>query len=592
MTATTVDPRQALDDLRAARRRTRMGEIHWIDALYKAYLTAFLAGIAVLALSGAVGDAELTPAQVDDVRAHGAAVLGVGLAVLIAGMLRAGSRGGPLALEAPDVRHVLLSPVPRVIALRPAAVRQVRHAGFIGLVVGAIAGQLAARRLPGDTIAWVMSGGAAGALGAAAAYGAGFLASGLRWSRWSALGVGIALIGWAGADLLDAVPGPAPTSVLGALALWPVELAWWALAGAAGAVALGAAGLRYVGGVSLEAAERRTSLVGQLRFAATLQDLRTVMVLRRQLAQEHPRRSPWLGWVPGGRGRFAVWERDWRGVARWPAVRFVRIAVLGGVAGASLVGVANGTTPLLIVAGLAVFVAGLDAVEGLAQEVDHPTVAESLPVARGRIHLLHLPMGMFVLGIAGLAGLAVAMALEPSTDTLSVGVVVIVSAAVCGAAAAGLSTVSGPIEQTGAWSMVPPEVSGMRNVVRLVFPPAVAVLGVLPVLPAVRGPEAASPVANAAVAAVAAVLIGALVMAWISARDAVLGQMREAMEQMGDGARPTDAARAAAAGTEPEGRRRSSASQAPDSPGDDTVVISERRPVPPARQRKKKRVQP
>ena len=35
--------------------------------------------------------------------------------------------------------------------------------------------------------------------------------------------------------------------------------------------------------MSPEAAERRSSLVGQIRFAATLQDVRTVIVLRRQL---------------------------------------------------------------------------------------------------------------------------------------------------------------------------------------------------------------------------------------------------------------------------------------------------------------------
>ena len=52
--------------------------------------------------------------------------------------------------------------------------------------------------------------------------------------------------------------------------------------------------MRLVAGSSLEAAERRTELVGQLRFAVTLQDLRTVLVLRRQLAQERPRSRPWI----------------------------------------------------------------------------------------------------------------------------------------------------------------------------------------------------------------------------------------------------------------------------------------------------------
>ena len=53
-------------------------------------------------------------------------------------------------------------------------------------------------------------------------------------------------------------------------------------------------GFLGLAGLSLEAAERRTSLVGQLKFAVTLQDLRTVLVLRRQLAMELPRSRPWI----------------------------------------------------------------------------------------------------------------------------------------------------------------------------------------------------------------------------------------------------------------------------------------------------------
>ena len=41
------------------------------------------------------------------------------------------------------------------------------------------------------------------------------------------------------------------------------------------------AGLQLIGGVSIERLERRSRLVGQVRFAATLQDVRTVLVLRR-----------------------------------------------------------------------------------------------------------------------------------------------------------------------------------------------------------------------------------------------------------------------------------------------------------------------
>src|SRR4029453_5278654 len=78
-------------------------------------------------------------------------------------------------------------------------------------------------------------------------------------------------------------------------------------------------GLRRLGSLSLEAAERRTGLVGQLRFAVTVQDLRTVIVLRRQLAQDRPRNRPWLA-LPG-RNRFVVWRRGWHGLLRFPVAR-------------------------------------------------------------------------------------------------------------------------------------------------------------------------------------------------------------------------------------------------------------------------------
>ena len=145
-----------------------------------------------------------------------------------------------------------------------------------------------------------------------------------------------------------------------------------------------------VAGTSLEAAERRTALVGQLRFAVTLQDLRTVLVLRRQLAQERPRSRPWIR----GTTRPARWpivRRGVRSVLRWPASRVVRVVGLSIAAGFALRGVWAGTTPLVVAAGLALWVAALDAVEPLGQEVDHPGRTDGFPIERGRLHVGHLP---------------------------------------------------------------------------------------------------------------------------------------------------------------------------------------------------------
>src|SRR5438270_2789852 len=123
--------------------------------------------------------------------------------------------------------------------------------------------------------------------------------------------------------------------MLGKLAIWPLKFDPLALFGVAVAVIVPVLALGVVGGTSLEAAERRASLAGQLRFAATLQDIRTVIVLRRQLAQERPRNRPWFRLPrPKGDGpRRPVWRRGWHGILRWPVSRVARLLMLSAVAG-------------------------------------------------------------------------------------------------------------------------------------------------------------------------------------------------------------------------------------------------------------------
>ena len=63
--------------------------------------------------------------------------------------LRSGARGGPLAIEEAEVQYVLLAPVDRGAALRPAALRQMRIAALAGAVLGAVVGNFVFRRVPG-----------------------------------------------------------------------------------------------------------------------------------------------------------------------------------------------------------------------------------------------------------------------------------------------------------------------------------------------------------------------------------------------------------------------------------------------------------
>ncbi|MDQ3107255.1 MAG: hypothetical protein M3Q68_05555, partial [Actinomycetota bacterium] len=227
------------------------------------------------------------------------------------------------------------------------------------------------------------------------------------------------------------------------------------------------------GGLSLEAAERRGRLVSHLRFAATLQDLRTVMLLRRQLGAEGPRSKPWIRLRPAGRGPLA-WRRDWRGILRWPASRFLRLAGLGVVAGLSTAAAWAGTTPMIAVAGLALFVAGLDAIEGLAQEVDHPDRRDSFPMPDGALHLRHLAAPTVVLGAVGLIGLVAAAAMTRDPGFVaSVGLPLLLpgSAGVVGAAA--VSTLRKPPDPAKLMM----DSTGMGLVFHHALPPLIATIG-------------------------------------------------------------------------------------------------------------------
>ena len=77
--------------------------------------------------------------------------------------LRSGAQGGPIALEAADVAYVMLAPVDRRRALLRPTFQRVRSAAFAVGVVGAVAGQLAGRRLPGTPFAWFFGGALFGA---------------------------------------------------------------------------------------------------------------------------------------------------------------------------------------------------------------------------------------------------------------------------------------------------------------------------------------------------------------------------------------------------------------------------------------------
>jgi hypothetical protein len=516
-------PAQVLADLRGARRRRRTAQIDLFEAFYRAYLTALGLGVLVIVLSNLTGDGKVGPATVDAVRDHGPAAVGLALAVAVAIGLRSGGRGGPLVVEAADVRHVLLAPIDRSVSLRGPAIRQLRFAALLGAVVGGVGGLLAFRRLPGVPGEWLACGAAVGLLGAVAAIGSALAVSGRRWSWVRANLVAAALLGWSAADLAFSVR-TSPATLVGEIALWPLRFRPLGLLGAAVVAVVVLVGLRGVAGTSLEASERRASLVGQLRFAATLQDLRAVIVLRRQLALERPRNRPWLRWPAGRRARWPVWRRGYRGILRWPAARLIRLALLGAVAGLAALGAWRGTTPLVIITGLALFVAGLDAVEPLAQEVDHPDRRDSYPITAGQLHLRHLWAPALVMAAVGLFGAAVAYAASGfAPRALALGAVLSVPAGLAALAGATVSVIKGPPPPLAPQQWMSIETAGLRMAGRLLWPPLLAVIGVLPLLAAraaartVPQPPArpVGPVAAAAGLVPLIVLVAGFAAVWV-----------------------------------------------------------------------------
>ncbi len=531
------DERKVLKDLHAARRRRRTQAFDPFEALYRAYLTGICLAVAVLALSSVTGDTRLSATQVVDVRQHGAVYIGAAVALVLAIGLRSGGRGGPLVIEAADVRHVLLAPVERSVALRGPAIRQLRFGALLGGVAGAVGGLLAQQRLPGSPVAWVACGAAVGAAADLAALGLAMVISGLRVGRWIAGLLAVAVLGWSAADIADGTV-TSPAGLLGQIALWPLSIHPLDVVAVALALAAVAAGLAAVGGTALEASERRASLVGQIRFAATLQDFRTVIVLRRQLAQEVPRQRPWVrlprsvprAWlsppagparnVAGGLARtrhLPAFRRGWHGIMRWPALRFARVAVLGAAAGLALVGVWRGTTPLIVVAGLALYVAALDAVEPLAQEVDHPDRRDGYDLPHGRVHVRQLGAPALVMLLVAGVGLATALiATGGSATTAEVGGLLLVPAALAALGGAAVSVIKGPPPPLSPQQALIPEAAGARAMGRLLWPPIIAILGVAPILSAHSAERHGQPVLAALSASVQPVLfLIAGVIAWV-----------------------------------------------------------------------------
>jgi hypothetical protein len=473
---------EALLALRRARRRNIRSNIHWIDALYRVYVVGLGAALFVLIASSWLPNEKLDQTATDDLVAHGPGWLGLAFAVAVAFGLRSGARGGPLTIEAAAVQHELLAPVDRGLAYRGPALKQLRFLAFAGAVLGAIVGVLATHQIPANPVATTAA--AAAAFGAAgvAASAVAMVLSGRRIGIWVANGVALVLLAWSAADATLGL-ATSPLSWLGSIALWELRFSALGVVALALVAVVVVVAVRGLGGTSLEQARRRAGLVSQLRFAVTLQDVRTVVLLRRQLAQEKPRHDPWIR-LRYGRGRLpAAWRRDWQGLLRYPLVRIVRMVALAVVAGLALGVTWRGAYAAFLVSALALYLAAYDAVEPIAQEVDHPTRWSSMPNDPGRFLLDHLPAALVVMLVLCTISALTAMALVPPDVVVRLGASLLIPVAGAATVAAAVSTSLGAPD-TAKLIGLGADMLGFVLAARLVLPPALVVVSLLPLLAA------------------------------------------------------------------------------------------------------------
>jgi hypothetical protein len=527
--ADTEDGLDVLVDLRRRRKSRRLADIEWFDAAYRVYLIGLFGGGTVLWISSSITDTSVSAPSVADVARNGPALLGMITAVVFLAALRGGSQGGPLALEAPDVAYVMLAPIDRTRALLRPVTQRVRSAAFMGATAGAIVGQLAGRRLPGTPVAWAASGAVFGVTTALLWAGAALVAHAIRLPLWIATTIGLIGVAWQGAAVAWHLPGPA--NAAGSLAMWgwrqhPLDLVAPLLA-----VIVLFVGIGLLQNTSLDALARRSSLVAQLRFAVTMQDLRTVILLRRQLNQEQTRGQPWFA-VPTVLTH-PIARRGMASMVRFPATRLVRMTAFAAMVGVLQAMVIRGTTPAVIGAGLMMFMLGLEAMEPLSQEVDQPDRTDSLPIERGELLMRHLISPAVALVPFAAVAAASAVAVLGTTRAIAPAAILAVPMVLAGCAGGVVSIVRDAPDPTGGatqQAFVPPEMAGISSALRIGLPIVVSTLAAAAILLVRQADRIGGSLTGAALrGGVGAFLLAFLVALWVRRRDRWRRKFRQFM---------------------------------------------------------------
>jgi hypothetical protein len=144
----------------------------------------------------------------------------------------------------------------------------------------------------------------------------------------------------------------------------------------------------------------------------------------------------------------------------------------------------NGVRPAFLITALALYLAAYEAVEPLAQEIDHPSRWDGVPQDHGILLLQHLPAALVVMVLVCGIATAVSLIVVPATVVTALAGLLLGIVALAATTGAALSTVMGSPDMSKMMAGPGADVMGTILVLRLVFPPALTVAALAPMFAA------------------------------------------------------------------------------------------------------------
>jgi hypothetical protein len=181
---------------------------------------------------------------------------------------------------------------------------------------------------------------------------------------------------------------------------------------------------------------------------------------------------------------------------------------------------------MMLLAGLIGFAAALDATDALGEEIDHPSRLQSTPIPQGVVLVHHVAP---VIAVTLIPAIAASITVGVLADGLTFGAAALIAPGIAIAAACGaivnvvrdapgssLGLGSGGLGDAGMGDAL-----GMAAIVRIVWPPALALLGTIPLLVARESVERGNSPAIEAIATgdMLMVCIAIVVAGWVRFRN-------------------------------------------------------------------------